>query len=234
MDSSFAQGGVALLDGEQVVARSDFAGSEGHVALLPRRVDQLLAQSGWHPREVERIGVTLGPGSFSGARIALGLAKGLALAFGAPVFGWTTLEVVAAGAGCTGAVAAVLDARRGEVYAGIYEMRIGCDPVERLAPGVWEPGALVERLIAWQQEHGPEPLHLTGDGLAVWGERFLTLGDHPIKPVAPESWPLDVVQLGRMTARHAAAPRMPIEALEPVYVRKADAKEPADRMTGLS
>jgi len=76
-------------------------------------VDALLRQAGAHAGDVDAIAVGTGPGSFTGTRIGLAAARGLALALGVPAAGVSTLDALAAGAG--GAVP-VIDARRGEVF----------------------------------------------------------------------------------------------------------------------
>ncbi|MBF0190397.1 MAG: tRNA (adenosine(37)-N6)-threonylcarbamoyltransferase complex dimerization subunit type 1 TsaB [Magnetococcales bacterium] len=229
MDSSFSRGGVALLDGERVVARSAFEGEEGHVAMLPRELERLMRSSGWRMAEVERIAVTLGPGTFSGARIALGMAKGFALALGTPVVGFSTLEVVAAGAAESGWVATLLDARRGEVYAAVHEIRSCSDPVVRLAPGVWDPDGLAEALSRLREPFGAR-LTLTGNGLLAYVDRFQSLLDDGCELADPERWSLDVTLLGKMafwsSLRASSHGLRPVEALEPMYLRRADAKEP--------
>ena len=76
-------------------------------------VDALLRQAGAHAGDVDAIAVGTGPGSFTGTRIGLAAARGLALALGVPAAGASTLDALAAGGG--GAVP-VIDARRGEVF----------------------------------------------------------------------------------------------------------------------
>jgi tRNA threonylcarbamoyl adenosine modification protein YeaZ len=76
-------------------------------------VDALLRQSGSHTRDVEALAVGVGPGSFTGVRIGLSTARGLALALGIPAAGVSTLDALAAGA--PGALP-VIDARRREVF----------------------------------------------------------------------------------------------------------------------
>ncbi len=76
-------------------------------------VDALLRQAGTRTRDVEALAVGIGPGSFTGVRIGLSTARGLALALGIPVAGVSTLDALAAGA--PGAVP-VIDARRREVF----------------------------------------------------------------------------------------------------------------------
>jgi tRNA threonylcarbamoyladenosine biosynthesis protein TsaB len=106
-------------DGEVLGERTSRA-----VTLL-EDVDALLRQAGTHTREVEALAVGIGPGSFTGVRIGLSTARGLALALGVPVAGVSTLDALAAGA--PGALP-VIDARRREVFV----------PERVLAPGELE------------------------------------------------------------------------------------------------
>jgi tRNA threonylcarbamoyladenosine biosynthesis protein TsaB len=103
-------------DGEVLGERSSRAST------LLEDVDALLRQAGAHTRELEALAVGVGPGSFTGVRIGLSTARGLALALGVPVAGVSTLDALAAGA--PGAVP-VIDARRREVFV----------PGRVLAPG---------------------------------------------------------------------------------------------------
>ncbi len=94
-------------DGEVLGERTSRA-----VTLL-EDIDALLRQAGMHTRDVEALAVGVGPGSFTGVRIGLSTARGLALALGIPAAGVSTLDALAAGA--PGAVP-VVDARRREVF----------------------------------------------------------------------------------------------------------------------
>ncbi|MBF0417038.1 MAG: tRNA (adenosine(37)-N6)-threonylcarbamoyltransferase complex dimerization subunit type 1 TsaB [Magnetococcales bacterium] len=225
MDSCFPRGGAALLDGGRVVGKLEFEGPEGHVALLPQAIERLMGDAGWRMVDLERLAVTLGPGSFSGARIALGMAKGMALALGLPVAGFSTLEVVARAANCTGWVAATLDARRGEVYAALYEIQEQ-QPKLRSDLLVCDPETMMEHLCAWKTRYGV-PLHLIGNALEVHGERWRALEKEGIRLLPTAFWSLDVAHLGAMADRLPVQEIGLLESLEPVYVRKADAKEPS-------
>ena len=103
-----------------------------HAITLLEDVDALLRQAGMHTRDVEALAVGIGPGSFTGVRIGLATARGLALALGVPVAGVSTLDALAAGA--PGAVP-VVDARRREVFVLLDEPRV-LDPTQlELPPG---------------------------------------------------------------------------------------------------
>jgi tRNA threonylcarbamoyladenosine biosynthesis protein TsaB len=91
-----------------------------------------LRQAGAHTRELEGIAVGIGPGSFTGVRIGLATARGLALALGVPVAGVSTLDALAAGAP---AALPVVDARRGEVFVLQDEPRVLAPAGLRPAPG---------------------------------------------------------------------------------------------------
>lgn len=96
-----------------------------HAELVLPMVDAVLAEGGVAKRELDAIGVGRGPGAFTGVRLAIAVAQGLALALDRPVVPVSTLAALALGA-CTGAdaaavpILALIDARMGEVYAGCY------------------------------------------------------------------------------------------------------------------
>jgi tRNA threonylcarbamoyladenosine biosynthesis protein TsaB len=102
-------------DGEVVGERTSRA-----VTVL-EDIDALLRQAGAHTRELDGIAVGIGPGSFTGIRIGLATARGLALALGVPVAGVSTLDALAAGAP---EALPVIDARRGEVFVLQAEPRV--------------------------------------------------------------------------------------------------------------
>jgi tRNA threonylcarbamoyladenosine biosynthesis protein TsaB len=87
---------------------------------LGARISALLAEARLTPRQLGAIACGIGPGTFTGTRVALATCKGLAFALPCPLFALDTLAAVAAGAARDGDVVALLDARRGEVYARRY------------------------------------------------------------------------------------------------------------------
>src|SRR4051795_5403230 len=116
-----------VADGEVLGERTSRA-----VTLL-EDVDALLRQSGTQTRDIEALAVGIGPGSFTGVRIGLATARGLALALGVPVAGVSTLDALAAGA--PGALP-VIDARRREVFVPLRPVRPEeLDVADRLCVG---------------------------------------------------------------------------------------------------
>lgn len=92
--------------------------ARGHQERLAPLVAEVMAEAGVGFGDLDRIGVTLGPGSFTGVRVGLAYAKGLALALQRPLIGLSTLDALAQGRAGPGA--AVIDARRGQVYIGLH------------------------------------------------------------------------------------------------------------------
>jgi tRNA threonylcarbamoyladenosine biosynthesis protein TsaB len=113
LDSATARAvcGVVLA-GRELAAASAEGGHAAQRALV--LVDEVLARAGYEPKDVSRVVVGCGPGSFTGLRIGIATARGLALALGVPCVGASTLAALSAGA--PGALA-LIDARRGEVFA---------------------------------------------------------------------------------------------------------------------
>ena len=116
-------------------------------------IDALLRQAGAHTRELGGIAVGIGPGSFTGVRIGLATARGLALALGVPVAGVSTLDALAAGA--PGALP-VVDARRGEVFVLLEEPRVLTPDQLELASGTICVGSGAVRYRSVLERSGAE------------------------------------------------------------------------------
>lgn len=151
LDASGKTAGVCLLGGrgETLFQRTLNEGLTHSQTLLPL-VDDAFAAAGLAPADLRCFAVTVGPGSFTGLRIGLGLVKGLAMPANIPVVPVSTLLALAlatAEAGYEGIVLAALDARRGEVYAGLFECAEGgcrrlledtAGPAEKIMKKTWK------------------------------------------------------------------------------------------------
>jgi tRNA threonylcarbamoyladenosine biosynthesis protein TsaB len=204
-----ARGGVVLAEGTHPESRS-------HGTSLPALVERVLGAAGVRIDDVEALAVSIGPGSFTGLRIGLALAKGIALAGGLPLAAVPTLEALAwvAEAVPGERVCAALDARKREVYAALFA--VGPGGLERLTPDeALAPEDLAARL-------GPADV-LVGDAAEVYGAvlapraRVRPFATHPPRGGV-------VARLG--AERLAAGAGADVGAVEPVYVRAADVRTP--------
>lgn len=190
-----------------VTLREAHAGQRHSELLVPMVMD-LLAEAGLGLGQLDGLAYGMGPGSFTGLRIACGVAQGLALGADLPVWGVSTLEALAEEARSqTGAerVLACLDARMGEVYAGLYQ---------------WQADA-------WQCQTGPvvcppdrvpRPASAdwigTGSGFAAYGELSAR-----VRQVMADGVP-HARAIARLAAPvFARGHGLPAEGAEPVYIR---------------
>ncbi len=137
LDTSTRTVGIALYDGVQVVSETVWNSHDYHTVELAPAVAEILARSGVEITELQALAVALGPGSFTGLRIGLALAKGLALVRRLAIVGVPSLHILAAGQPlCATRMAAVLRAGRGRLAVGWYR------PVDK----AWQPAADIEVL----------------------------------------------------------------------------------------
>jgi tRNA threonylcarbamoyladenosine biosynthesis protein TsaB len=194
---------AALVDGRRVLAGASEPMERGHQERLAGLVRELAAEASVAFEDLEKIAVTVGPGSFTGLRVGLAFAKGLAFATGAPLAGIGALEALAACWAGDGAVAGVVDARRGHVYFQAFESGTSL--------GEPEVAAAAEVGARWRAGG----LTAIGPGarlLADW------IGaDSVVEIAAPHLSAL---------ARLAAAAE-PSADLRPLYLRAPDARLPA-------
>lgn len=118
-DTSAAHCAAALVSGDRVLAEVHEDMSRGQAERLMPLLEELLEAHGLTWRDLERIGVGIGPGNFTGIRISVSAARGLALALGIPAIGVSTLEAQAFG--LDGPVISTLDARRGGIYLQAFD-----------------------------------------------------------------------------------------------------------------
>ena len=117
LETSTLAGSAALLEGGRIVGESLLDVALTHSERLMAMVDRLIQDSGWRATDLEALAVSTGPGSFTGLRIGIATAKGLALALGVPVAPVPTLDALAWNLPFADAlVCPLLDARKGEVY----------------------------------------------------------------------------------------------------------------------
>lgn len=139
LDTSTRTVGVALYDGVQVVSEAMWHSRDFHTVELAPAVTEILVKSGLRPTDLQAVAVALGPGSFTGLRIGLALAKGLTLARRLPMIGVPSLDVLAFSQPVLyDTLAAVLRAGRGRLAVGWY----------RAVDQAWQNSADIELMSA--------------------------------------------------------------------------------------
>jgi tRNA threonylcarbamoyladenosine biosynthesis protein TsaB len=203
--------GVLRADGEAFEARHDPAEGErpGHATRLLALAEEALGAAGLRPAEVDRVAVGVGPGSFTGLRIGVATARGLAQGWGVELVGVSTLRALAAGVP-EGAVAAVLDARRGDAFAAAWR---GGD--ELVATGAFAPGDLATRLATLGA-----PLLAVGDGALRFRAELEAAGI----AIPPDGDPLHGVSGRHVCRLGTEAEPAGRDAVLPDYVRLPDAE----------
>jgi tRNA threonylcarbamoyladenosine biosynthesis protein TsaB len=166
--------GLRLADRRTLQARDDPAPQQrpGHATRLLPLADSLLAEAAIDWSELERVAVGVGPGTFTGLRIGIATARGLAQSLGLELVGVSSLRALAHGAGGTASrVLAAIDARRGEVFVAAYE-----GEQELLAPHSIAPGELGELLESAAIDTQAEQWSALGDGAVLYRAAFEQLG----------------------------------------------------------
>lgn len=193
-----------------------------HALDLITSIEALLADSALAPTDLQGIAVATGPGSFTGVRVGMATAKGMAYALDIPVAGLSTLEAMARAVAAisqdeSSCLCPVLSAGRGELYAALFEVRSGA-LLRRSRDRIWLPAALRAQL--------PEGVLIIGEGVASAERTEAALGSRGVVEAPPlaqaiASWAAAVISPGG-----GYRPGL----LTPNYVRPTDA-EAARRRT---
>ena len=127
IDTSNYSLGIALINQEQVIGEYITNMKKNHSIRVMPAIERLLGDCEMKPADIEKIVVAKGPGSYTGVRIGVTIAKTLAWTLNIPLVGISSLEVLAAGVGryFDGYVSPLFDARRGQIYTGLYQYKNG-------------------------------------------------------------------------------------------------------------
>jgi tRNA threonylcarbamoyladenosine biosynthesis protein TsaB len=225
VDSATADAVVGVTDGGEVIreARVD-PGPDGrprHSQVLLREIESSVEEAGGWER-IERIAVGIGPGSFTGLRIGIATARALAQARGIPIAPVGSLAALARGISeSDGGAAAlpVIDARRGEVFAALFE-----GDTELWPPFVGPPDELAERVRELDQ-----PPLAAGDGALGFAAELEAAG----ATVAPPTDPIHRLRARHVCAVGEAASEASGDQIQPLYLRPPDAKRWLERDRGV-
>jgi tRNA threonylcarbamoyladenosine biosynthesis protein TsaB len=218
IETSGRIGSIAIVLDGAVLAEEQFAHGLQHAAQILPIIDRLCRGQQWSAADLEQLYVSVGPGSFTGLRIAVTVAKTMALATGVKILAVPTVAVLAANAPDDAKhLLVVLDAKRGHIFTARFE---------RDASGAWverEPAHL--DTLAAMLSRAPRPVHLLGEGIP-----YHTGALDPAEAqvvVTPESlWRARagaVAQIGMgMAVRGEFADP---DRLTPIYIRPPEAEE---------
>jgi len=222
---------VAL--GERLLAETTFSGPMRHSAEIFPAILGLMERFGLKPRQIEQIHISIGPGSFTGLRIATTLAKTMHLANGARIVAVDTLDVIAANvldltvdstvgnssndlrpAGYE-RVAAILDAKRNQFFVAVYEYTSDAIWKKAVPDSLMTAAQFVEEFARTD-----EPIWLLGDGLVYYNDRFSAEG---IRFLDEKYWIARASKVHLLGWQKALAGQFadPV-TLQPAYLRKPD------------
>jgi tRNA threonylcarbamoyladenosine biosynthesis protein TsaB len=214
--------GVAVRTAMGVQAEFSLTGRRRHVETLTPALEHLLAQLGLVPTDLGAVAVDIGPGLFTGLRVGIAAAKGLAQSLGLGVIGATSLDILtaaAAGAGHRGLVLACVDARRAEVFASVRHL--GDTGVVEAAPvgaGLFAPSELVQALVALEGA----PVLAVGDGALRYRGLIEAVPGVRATPALAFPPPGALLELALARLDEGESPVAPGRVV-PLYMREADA-----------
>lgn len=202
---------AAVLEDDRVLVSRVEPMARGHQERLAPLVAEVMAEAELAFDRLDRIGVTVGPGSFTGLRVGLAFAKGLGAALNRPVLGVGVLEALAEPFEGAATVFSVLDAKRGQVYLQAFA---GGKPL--MAPDALEIATAQARLV---ELAGAGPALVTGTGIDL------------VADVLPAARRVPVEHADPAAVARLAATRSPLPP-RPLYLRAPDAKLPGGRELG--
>ena len=216
IDTALDACAAAILDTDtgKMIAQESLVMKRGHAEALMPLIGRVIKQSGIGFSGLDRIAVTTGPGSFTGLRVGLSAARGIALAANKPVVGLTTLSAYAAPVVSEGGehpVISAIDARHDQVYFQVVSGNGNSLILPKVAP--------IEEALGASQFGAP---HLVGNAAEILARRWKADAPPPFKvdaqPAPDIAW---VAWLGAAVRPDAAPAR-------PFYLRAPDAKLPKD------
>lgn len=228
LDASGLVASVAILEDDVLRAEYTVDYKRTHSETLLPMLDEIVRAVNLDLGEVDAIAVSAGPGSFTGLRIGSATAKGLSLALEKPVIEVPTLLALAFNLyGAAGLICPMMDARRQQVYNGLYHYEGG-----ELKSDVPMRAIAVAELIREINERKPEQVIFLGDGVPVYREQIDALLDPAIPcliapPQAGRQRAASVAALGKLFFEEGKG--KPGRDHVPVYLRKSQAEREREK-----
>jgi len=220
IETSSRIGSVALAEDGKVLAEETFPHGLQHAARMVPAIDEMCRKLDWKPMDITEIYVSSGPGSFTGLRIGITLAKTLAFASGASIVAVPTAQVLVENAPADAKhVIIVIDAKRQQIYTASFER-------DETGWKIREPAHLDS--LGEMLARTPRPVHLLGEGIP-YHQQFIPAESDGIVIVDDANWrptAAVVARLGWQMAREGKFTSAP--ELLPVYIRRPEAEEKLD------
>jgi len=212
LTTSSAHGGAALLSGGQLVGEAGYDDEMAHAERLFVAIDEVIARAGVARSELGAVACDVGPGSFTGVRVGLAAAKGVALGLGLPLYPVGSLHAMSAAAFGAAArevrtIVSVLDAKRGELFLAPYS-REGDERVVATHLGTAEAAGA---LATWLDDEAVMICGRAARGLELEPGRISMA---PGSELPSAAW---IARLGAARWRAGAPPSL--SSLEPRYLR---------------
>lgn len=215
IETSSRAGSIALALGDELLAVDRFDRNLRHVAELLPGVERQMTKLGWEANDLEEVYVSVGPGSFTGLRIGITVAKTLAQACGVRIAAVGSIEVIAENSPTEAEnVGVVLDAKRKQIFAGRFVRKNG-ELSNTLEACLIDPRKFVEE--------SPRPLVLIGEGIEYHREELegeeVSFADESLSCPRAEM----VYKIGRAKAKKGEF--ADASTLTPIYLRPPEAEE---------
>lgn len=220
VDSATPVAGVAVIDQNKILAEKFLNTGNTHSEQLLPLIAQTLAELKFTLKDIDGIAVSIGPGSFTGLRIGLATAKGLAQVSGLKLVAIPTLDALAQNlVGTRGYICPILNARKGEVYTALYETKDG--EINRIT----EYQAIKPQILCEQIKGLENKITFLGDGVFEYKELLISqLGGQArwpsINNLLPRASSLAILGLKKLQQGKTED----IFALLPFYLRKSEAE----------
>lgn len=219
IETSGRIGSIAVVADARVISEVTFPHGLQHAAQIVRILDHETRQAGWLPGQIDHLHVSVGPGSFTGLRIAVTLAKTMSLATGVKLVAVPTVRVLVENAPVEARRALiVLDAKRGQIFTAAFERSAdAADWIES------EPAHL--DTLAAMLARSPRPLHVVGEGIP-YHRSAIGPGDQGVVVTPEESWRARASVVAKIGAQMAMRGEFadPLQ-LAPIYIRLPEAEE---------
>lgn len=220
---------VALATADTLLAEITLQTKKTHSELLMPHIDKILSMAQVSKADIKAVAVSIGPGSFTGLRIGLATAKTLAYALKVPLVGVPTLSALAYGCFAPGAILApMLDAQKNNVYQGVFEWHSG-ELKEIMPPTVMHIDEALNKLAEYNAS-----VVLMGEAAVIHRAKIQQVGNNLVL-AAPH---LIIQRAGSVAALGHILIKQGIQhdvmALEPVYIRRAEAEVLWERRHGVT